>query len=86
MIVKSSSTELPTKLESVMRNRGWQTLRPGQVYALFWDQVLSVDTSDADKLMERVMEIHKLASSLGVNHMFKTVRTAGDQAEYPELF
>lgn len=85
MIIKEQPKEVPKKLAQLLLDRGWQTLRPGQVYALFWDQVLRVDTSDADKLMERVMEIHRLASQLGLSHMFKTIRTAGNQAEYPEL-
>ena len=85
MILKNSVENVPDELSDVLRHRGWQILRPGHIYALFWDQVLIVDTANTDKLMERVMEVHKVASQLGVDHMFKTVRTSEAGMTYPEF-
>jgi len=85
LIVSGPPVELPTELTSTLKKRGWQALRAGQIYALFWDSVLSVDPADADKLMERVMEIHKVANQYGINHMFKTVKTSSSDVTYPEM-
>lgn len=85
MIINGPPAELPIELMSTLKKKGWQTLRPGQIYALFWDSILTVDQADADKLMERVMEIHKVAIQCGVNHMFKTVKTSSAEAKYPEI-
>jgi len=85
MIINGSPAELPTELSSTLKQRGWHALRPGQIYALFWDSILVVDTSDADKLMQRVMEIHKLASQFGISHMFKTIKTSANETRYPEI-
>jgi hypothetical protein len=85
MIISGPPVELPIELTTVLRMKGWQTLRSGQIYALFWDSILTIDPTNADKLMERVMEIHKVASQFGVNHMFKTVKTSSADVNYPEI-
>ena len=85
MILKKVGEKLPDDLKDILKNQGWQVLRPGHIYALFWDQVLVKDTSTTDKLMERVVEVHKIASKLGVKHMFKTVKTSEVNVSYPEF-
>ncbi len=85
MIISGPPAELPFELTTTLKNKGWQTLRHGQIYALFWDAVLQVDTSDAEKLMQRVLEIHKMATQFRINHTFKTVKTAEASANYPEI-
>jgi len=85
MIISGPPVELPVELTTTLRRKGWQALRPGQIYALFWDSVLTLDAADADKLMERVMEIHRVATQFGVNHMFKTVKTSSEDMKYPEI-
>lgn len=85
MIISGPPVELPIELSTTLRRKGWQALRPGQIYALFWDSILTVDQANADRLMERVMEIHKVATQFGINHMFKTVKTSSADARYPEI-
>jgi len=85
MIMTSPQPNLPEQLATILRSRGWLTVRPGQIFAIFWDQILLSETSDADKLMERVIEVHKIAAQLGLAHMFKTIKTSGERSEIPDL-
>jgi len=85
MIISGPPADLPCEFAATLKRKGWQTLRPGQIYALFWDSVLQVDSSDAEKLMQRVLEIHKLATQYKINHMFKTVKTTEMSAGYQEI-
>ncbi len=85
MIISGAPAELPYEFAATLKRKGWQTLRPGQIYALFWDTVLQLDTSDADKLMQRVMEIHRMAAQLNINHTFKTVKTTDINAGYQQI-
>ena len=87
MIINGPAKEPPDELAAILRKCGWLSLRPGQIYALFWDMILAADPADADKLMERVMEIHNVATKLGINHTFKTVKTIKMTVadRYPEL-
>ena len=85
MIISGPPVEMPAELAKSLSRRGWQALRPGQIYALFWDNVLADDPSDAEKLMERVMEIHRVATRFGVNHMFKTVKSSEEEPRFPEI-
>jgi len=88
MIINGPAKEPPSELSTVLKRCGWLSLKPGQIYALFWDTILSSDTADANKLMGRVMEIHEAASKMGIAHSFKTVKTvksAPMAMKYPEL-
>jgi len=85
LIVNGPPISIPEELDEALKRRGWQTIRPGQIYAIYWDCVLNEDPSDANKLMERVMHIHKLATQHGITHTFKTVKTTAYEARYPEI-
>jgi len=85
MIINGPQVDLPPELTFTLKKKGWQPLRPGQIYALFWESILTVDLASADKLMERVMEIHKIATQFGINHMFKTVKTSSENVNLAEI-